>query len=100
MSRCPGVSTRAGGPNDIIDDGLSGFLVDAEDSDALAQRLIHVLTLPESQWQAMSDAAYATARRYSLDDATDLFEQALQKAIQRANSGEIARGPSSLQVAQ
>ena len=98
--RCPGVSTRAGGPNDIIDDGLNGFLVDVEDSDALAERLIHVLTLPESQWQAMSDAAYATARQYSWDDATDLFEQALQKAIERAKSGEIAGGPLSLQVAQ
>lgn len=94
--RCPVVSTRVGGPNDIIDDGLNGFLVDVDDSDALAEKLIHVLTLSDSQWRAMSDAAYATATRYTWDDATTLLEGALQRAIERTQRGELAPTASTL----
>ncbi len=76
--RCPVVSTRVGGPMDIIEDGCNGYLVDIEDADALADRLLSVLSLEDDQWQAMSDAAHATALAYTWDDATDRFEQALR----------------------
>lgn len=81
--RCPVVSTRVGGPMDIIEDGISGYLVPVGDSTALANQLVHVLTLPEAEWRVMSDAAYATATRYTWDDATELFEAALHTAIER-----------------
>ena len=79
--RCPVVSTRVGGPVDIIEDGVNGYLVDVEDVESLADRLIRVLSLPESEWRSMSEAAYRAATRYTWDDATDLFEAALQKAV-------------------
>lgn len=84
--RCPVVSTRVGGPADIIQEGVNGHLVDVEDAEALADRLVRVLHQPEAQWKAMSDAAYATATRYTWDDATDLFERALETAIDRSRS--------------
>jgi glycosyltransferase involved in cell wall biosynthesis len=90
--RCPVVSTRVGGPMDLIKDGLHGYLVDPFDACALADRLVRVLTLPELQWQQMSDAAYAEARRHNWEDKTDQFEQALKLAIKRAALGEIAGG--------
>lgn len=82
--RCPVVSTRVGGPMDIIEEGINGHLVDVGNVEALADRLERVLTLPEFQWRVMSDAAYATATRYTWDDATTLFEQALERAIAKA----------------
>jgi glycosyltransferase involved in cell wall biosynthesis len=77
--RCPAVSTRAGGPEEIIEEGVTGHLVPAGDSAALADRLAHVLRLPDAEWRAMSDAAHARARSYSWDDAADLFESALAR---------------------
>lgn len=88
--RCPVVSTKVGGPLDIIQDGVNGFLVPVGDVDGLADRLKKVLRLPAPAWHEMSDAAYATATRYTWDDATDLFEAALHHAIERHRAGELA----------
>ena len=84
--RCPVVSTRVGGPMDTIEEAKNGFLVDVEDRDALADRLVRVLKLSDPQWQAMSDAAYATACRYSWRDAAELMEKALETAIERSRT--------------
>lgn len=80
--RCPVVSTRVGGPMDIIRDGENGYLVDVGDVEELANRLVTVLSLPDPSWRAMSDAALETVTRYSWDDATKLFEAALISAIE------------------
>lgn len=88
--RCPVVSTAVGGPIDIIRDGVNGYVVPIEDAAALAKRLEQVLTLPEPEWKAMSDAAYDTAVRYTWDDATVLFEKALELAIERRKNGETS----------
>jgi glycosyltransferase involved in cell wall biosynthesis len=88
--RCPVVSTAVGGPSDIIQDGINGYVVPIEDSTGLAERMDRVLSLSDTEWRAMSDAAYATATRYTWDDATVLFERALQETIARRTRGEIA----------
>ena len=87
--RCPVVSTRAGGPMDIIEEGVNGHLVGVKDVDALADRVLRVLSLPEEEWRKMSDAAYRTATHFTWDDATDLFENALELAIERDRRGEL-----------
>ncbi|HWM41972.1 MAG TPA: glycosyltransferase family 4 protein [Burkholderiales bacterium] len=75
--RCPLVSTRVGGPMDIVEEGVNGFLVDVEDAAGLAERLLRVLAFDEARWKRMSDAALATATGYTWDDATTLLERAL-----------------------
>lgn len=84
--RCPVVSTRIGGPADVVEDGVNGFLVDGENSTKLAERLEDVLRLSDANWRAMSDAAHRTANRYTWDDATDLLENALRDVIRDAAS--------------
>jgi glycosyltransferase involved in cell wall biosynthesis len=86
--RCPVVSTRVGGPMDIIEEGVNGHLVAVKDVAGLADRMINVLTLPEDKWRQMSDAAYHTATRYSWDDATDRFERALELVVERDRQGK------------
>jgi glycosyltransferase involved in cell wall biosynthesis len=84
------VSTAVGGPIDIVKDGVNGYVVPLEDSSALADRLDRVLSLSDADWRKMSDAAYATATRYTWDDATDLFEKGLEESIARRARGELA----------
>ncbi|HEY6880241.1 MAG TPA: hypothetical protein VI299_19590, partial [Polyangiales bacterium] len=52
-----------------------------------------VLSLQPDAWRKMSDAAYDTATHYTWDDATDLFEAALHRAIERDALGEL--GPKT-----
>jgi glycosyltransferase involved in cell wall biosynthesis len=82
--RCPVVSTRVGGPMDTVEEGKNGYLVDVEDHNALSDRLVKVLELSDGQWREMSDAAYATACRYSWRDAAVLMEKALETAIAKS----------------
>jgi glycosyltransferase involved in cell wall biosynthesis len=90
--RCPVVSTRVGGPEDIIEPGKNGYLVDIGDAASLAAFSCRLLTADEQEWRRFSDAALLTATSYSWDDATVLFEKALELAITRASRGEIAGG--------
>jgi glycosyltransferase involved in cell wall biosynthesis len=91
--RCPVVSTRVGGPIDIIEEGKQGRLVAVDDVDALARCLVEVLSLDEASWRAMSDAALEIALRYTWDDATTLFEQGLRRAITRRSGLQAAPAP-------
>lgn len=77
---------------DIIEEGVNGHLVDVKDVGTLADRVLRVLNLPEDKWQQMSDAAHRTATRFSWDEATDLFEKALELAIERNRRGGLADG--------
>ena len=86
--RCPVVSTAVGGPIDIVRDGFNGYVVAIEDAAALADRLQRVLELPDFEWRRMSENALSTALGYTWDQATDLFEQALERAIERQTRGE------------
>jgi glycosyltransferase involved in cell wall biosynthesis len=83
--RCPVVSTKVGGPMDIVEDSVNGFLVEVDDVEGLAARAAEILAANEADWKRMSDAALATARGYSWDDATDRFEAALREIVDDAH---------------
>lgn len=87
--RCPVVSTRVGGPVDVIEDGVNGYLADIDDSRVLAERLVHVLSLDAPAWKRMSDAALRTATRYTWEDATELLERALAEIAQQAAPAKL-----------
>jgi glycosyltransferase involved in cell wall biosynthesis len=93
--RCPVVSTRVGGPEDIIVPGKNGYLVERGDAQGLAEAATRLLTGGEENWKRFSDAALATATGYTWDDATARFEAALQTAVARAARGEIRGGRKS-----
>jgi glycosyltransferase involved in cell wall biosynthesis len=74
---------------DTIEEGVNGHLVDVGDEAGLADRVLRVLRLSQSEWIRMSEAAHRTATRYTWDEATGLFEKALELAIQRNRRGEL-----------
>ncbi len=87
--RCPVVSTRVGGPVDLIQEGVNGYLADIGDAHGLARGLLKVLNLPPAEWRRMSEAAYQTVAGYSWDAATVQLQQALELTIERNRRGEL-----------
>jgi glycosyltransferase involved in cell wall biosynthesis len=57
------VASRAGGTPELVSDGETGFLVDADDSEAIADRLIRLLNDFDLA-KRMGAAARAVAKRH------------------------------------
>ncbi len=89
--RTPVIATPAGAAPELLAGG-GGFLVGAEDSEAIASRIEQVAAMTDPQWQEMSERARATALRYDADASAATLEAALDLAVLRAERGEIAGG--------
>jgi glycosyltransferase involved in cell wall biosynthesis len=77
--RTPVISTPTGAAPELTAPG-GGVLVPMDDPSAMAKEIQRIVQLPDEQWQAMSDIAHQTATKYTWEDATSLFESALQRA--------------------
>lgn len=77
--RTPVVGTPTGAAPELIGQG-GGVLVPMDDPEAMAEAIVKVVGLGESEWRALSDRALDTARRNSWDSSIDLFEDALEAA--------------------
>jgi glycosyltransferase involved in cell wall biosynthesis len=72
-SAVPVVSTRSGGPDGIITDGVDGYLVDRDDAASMADRLCTIVEKPEAA-HAMGRCALATIEaRYADKVAGDVY---------------------------
>jgi glycosyltransferase involved in cell wall biosynthesis len=78
--RTPVIAFPAGAAPELVTDG-AGIMVEPENPEAMAKVIVEVCQLSEERWQIMSDRAYTRAASYSWEDATTLFEEALQKTI-------------------
>lgn len=74
---CPIVSTRCGGPEDYVREGVNGFLVEPGDAAAMADRIERVLGLDSDAWARMSAASYEIARGFDWDRSAQTLEGAL-----------------------
>lgn len=81
--RTPVIGVAIGAAPDLLADG-NGVLISAQEEAALvtemAAAIVALCRLPETEWQALSDAAYRRARSYSWEDAADRLEQLLLQA--------------------
>jgi glycosyltransferase involved in cell wall biosynthesis len=87
--RTPVIATPAGAAPELVARG-GGILVPQEDPDAMAAGIVKVCRADEAAWRQMSDNAFGVASRYTWDDATDRFEAALKKAIEKGRSSRVA----------
>ncbi|SHM62072.1 Glycosyltransferase involved in cell wall bisynthesis [Roseovarius litoreus] len=76
--RCPVVATRAGCAPDFILHGKSGYLVDVDDPESMAEAIVDVLCLDNCAWKAMSLAAFQAVEGYQWTDAAKRFLACLQ----------------------
>jgi glycosyltransferase involved in cell wall biosynthesis len=86
--RTPVVGTPAGAAPELLADG-AGILVKPENPESMAEAIESICTMSDAAWREMSDKAYTRAIEYTWDNATDLFEAALEKAISRYKRGEL-----------
>jgi len=82
--RTPLVSTRYGGPLGFVEPGKNGWLVDVDDADALAERALAVLRMPDGEWTGMSEAAHRTGHADTWASSSLKFEAGLERAIEKA----------------
>ncbi|MNH99448.1 hypothetical protein D3C73_522200 [compost metagenome] len=95
--RTPVVSTRTGWPLEAITCFKNGVLADIDDTEALTAGAEHLLTLDDSQWRAVSEAAHQTVASSSWENSAKLFEAALVKAVGKRSSGQrLAKTASSV----
>jgi glycosyltransferase involved in cell wall biosynthesis len=99
----PVIATRAGGPTEIIEDGRTGYLVPPGDAEALAERLITLLTNPSLAGQIAYAGHVEATKRYSADVHAQRVERVynIVLGINRRTDGEgrsISRGDQTAAV--
>jgi glycosyltransferase involved in cell wall biosynthesis len=77
--RTPVIATPTGAAPELVAGG-GGVLVPMEDPRAMAVEIERVVNMDDAAWRRMSDAAHATAVRYTWTDAAAKFEAALARA--------------------
>lgn len=75
--RTPVISTKTGWPAEAIQSKVNGFLVDIDDTNAVAEGIEYVLNTSESEWKTLSDNAYKTVEDSSWKKSAQLFESSL-----------------------
>jgi glycosyltransferase involved in cell wall biosynthesis len=84
--RCPLVSTRCGGPEDYIEEGKSGYLVDVGDSNKIAERIKKIVELNNDDWCTMSEASYSISLKFDWDVSAGIMEKALFDELDKNKS--------------
>jgi len=73
----PCISTDIGGPRDIIDDGITGFLIRPADSDAISERVNYILNHPDEATRM----GFAGRTRVLHKFADDVCQEAMMQCI-------------------
>jgi colanic acid/amylovoran biosynthesis glycosyltransferase len=90
----PVVATRHGGIPELVEDGVSGFLVPERDARALADRIIHLCDHP-SQWAAIGRAGRERVEReYDIDRLTQELDGIYRDAIGEPALAAAAAAPA------
>ncbi|MCB9897155.1 MAG: glycosyltransferase family 4 protein [Planctomycetes bacterium] len=77
----PVVASMWGGPSDVIEDGVSGFLVNPLQVGVLAERLLRVLRDDELALRLGRAARRRVAERFALDDQIDRVEDLYRELL-------------------
>jgi glycosyltransferase involved in cell wall biosynthesis len=87
--RTPVIGTPAGAAPDLLANG-GGFLVEPESPEDMAKAIVKICQMSKMEWQTLSGKAHATAMRHTWGETTEIFENALHLAIQRAQENDPA----------
>lgn len=80
--RTPVIATPTGAAPELVGGG-AGILVGLDNPPEMARAIVRVARMSDGEWRSMSEKAHRTATAYSWEDATDLFEAALERAVEK-----------------
>jgi len=76
------IATRCGGPEEIITDGVDGFLVEKENSEAMADKLEELINNPKES-ENIPTAAHQTATiHYSLESVSESLSKTIDSCLE------------------
>ncbi len=88
----PVVATAVGGTPEVIEDGLTGYLVPPGDPAALAERMISVLSDRAIRTRFAAQGRDSVARQFSFDTQAHSYVQLFEKLIPSPPATEQTRG--------
>jgi glycosyltransferase involved in cell wall biosynthesis len=96
-ARCPVVATRVGGVPDLVRDGETGYLVPAEDAEALSAAILRILEDPQTASRMAKTARAIAVQRFNTDrliaDIERLYVDLLkEKQLQLASARRFWEG--------
>lgn len=81
-SGLPVIATNAmGAAREFIRNDENGYIVKAGDQEQVYQKLKKMLSLPEAEWQQMSQAALNSVSQHQLKDGVHIFHQAIEQTL-------------------
>lgn len=83
LAGVPVVSTRSGGPEEILTDGETGLLVPPADPSALAAGIARIIDSPELSGRLTRHAFEAASTRYGFDTMVDSYESLYYALVRR-----------------
>lgn len=86
----PVVATALGGPLEIIEDGVSGYLVPPGDAGAIAERVLALLQDPALKERMRGGALSRVEKRFSIETYNRRIAAVYRLALSRAGSEESA----------
>ena len=85
----PVVVTSVGAHSDVIEDGVSGFLMDQE-ATGLAGHIENVLSMPQEKLVHIGEAARASTRQFSWNEIAPRYEQLYRDVLGVQTVGHVA----------
>ncbi|TSC96879.1 MAG: hypothetical protein Athens071426_437 [Parcubacteria group bacterium Athens0714_26] len=77
----PVIGTRAGGIVDFLVDGVTGFFVEIDDAENLAQKIKYILNNSELRKKVVENSLYMVQKNYSWDMLSGYFKAIFDKLI-------------------
>jgi N-acetyl-alpha-D-glucosaminyl L-malate synthase BshA len=82
-SGVPVIAAKTGGIPEVVEDGVSGFLYDQYDVEAMAQGAISLLSNPELHQQFSKAARDRAVTHFTEHQIVPMYEKAYEEALER-----------------
>jgi glycosyltransferase involved in cell wall biosynthesis len=86
----PVVATDVGALREVVEDGVTGFVVPPEDPQAIAAAALRLWRDARLRARMAAEARRRTVERYRVEVCADVHVRAFESALQRVGSGEAA----------
>ena len=80
----PVVSSNGGGLAEINEHGITGYLANVGDVDAMAKYVMDIISDEETLYKFKANAL-AHAKKYDIDNIIPLYEKLYEKVVKKSN---------------